>query len=113
MNGIVTQKSDRATLKGILNNKDGLLTECEVKMAVYKTYTTGQLRIKTVFQNNNIQDSFHAFFFIFIKSSKFNSWGVKNIQKSRDTLGPVFNRLNQYWPSPFLRVYGPRRSRGP
>ena len=33
---------------------------------VYKTYTTGQLRIKTVFQNNNIQDSFHAFLFIFL-----------------------------------------------
>ena len=54
---------------------------------LYKTYTTGQLRIKTVFQNNNIQDSFHAFLFIFlfrvfIKSSKFNSWGVRNIQKS-------------------------------
>ena len=54
---------------------------------MYKTYTTGQLRIKTVFQNNNklIQDSFHAFLFIsrvFIKSSKFNSWGVRNIQKS-------------------------------
>ena len=54
---------------------------------VYNTYTTGQLRIKTVFQNNDIQDSFHAFLFIFlfrvfIKSSKFNSWGVRNIQKS-------------------------------
>ena len=34
--------------------------------SVYKTYTTGQLRIKTVFQNNNIQDSFHAFLFIFL-----------------------------------------------
>ena len=56
-------------------------------IVMYKTYTTGQLRIKTVFQNNNIQDSFHAFLFIFlfwvfIKSSKFNSWGVRNIQKS-------------------------------
>ena len=33
---------------------------------LYKTYTIGQLRIKTVFQNNNIQDSFHAFLFIFL-----------------------------------------------
>ena len=57
----------------------------ELLRIVYKTYTTGQLRIKTVFQNNNIQDSFHALLFIsrvFIKSSKFNSWGVRNIQKS-------------------------------
>ena len=37
---------------------------CWSHFAVYKTYTTGQLRIKTVFQNNNIQDSFHAFLFI-------------------------------------------------
>ena len=46
-----------------------------------KTYTTGQLRIKTLFQNNNIRDSFHAFPFIFsklfIKSSKLNLWGVE------------------------------------
>lgn len=31
----------------------------------YKTYTAGQLRIKAVFQNNKVQDSFHAFLFIF------------------------------------------------
>ena len=37
----------------------------ENRFLLYKTYTTGQLRIKTVFQNNNIQDSFHAFLVIF------------------------------------------------
>ena len=62
---------------------------------MYKTYTTGQLRIKTVFQNDNTQDSFHAFLFIFfsrvfIESPKFNSWGVENTQNPRDTLRPVF-----------------------
>ena len=37
---------------------------------LYKTYTTGQLRIKTVFQNNiQFQDSSHVFLFIFSRVS--------------------------------------------
>ena len=67
---------------------------------MYKTYTTGQLRIKTVFQNNNIEDSFHAFLFIFlfrvfIKNLKFNSWGVRNIQK------PVWQSRSSFQRMPY------------
>ena len=68
---------------------------------LYKKYTTGQLGIKPVFQTNNIQDSCHAFIFIFsrlffMKSSKFNflgegAGGSRDIQNARETLSVQFS----------------------
>ena len=81
-----------------------------ILVILYKTYTTGQLWIKTVFQNNNVQDSFHAFLFIFlfrvfIKSSKFNSWGVRNIQKSTWHSRSSFQQIPYSCSNTFFRSY--------
>ena len=61
---------------------------------MYKTYTTGQLRIKTVFQNNiQFQDSSRAFLFIFSRvSSRVQSSirGGKKTYKIHVTLSVQF-----------------------